>query len=444
MKKSLSIHPENPPGRFPGKWRKQLSGWLFIGVLGLAIHLGSAMLRLNTFWPYPKLVDFGSFYGGALALAHQHSPYAPSSDFSRILVDAGLQIGISSLNSFPVWPWMLRPAALLPFPLAAWLWLLLNLLILMWCTRELASLMRMTSFPSQIALYLVVLFFGPVMLTLTLGQSSILLLALALLIGRGLERSSLLREIITGVFWVAGVSTKLFPLLWLPGLFLLRRWRALITGITAIMALISLHAIFLPRLSQTYLLTYLPQRATRLSSGSLDDQSLLAWLLRLTQPLTFQTPGLFAFQRQQLSWRPYMVVDPNVIWWIAFTLLGIAGGWLSWRLWLSDEEQATPLFYLWALFVLLILPHTERYNHVLLLPAMAWLWGQGGRGIHFAILGYFLSGLARLTHLWVLILPWPLAPLATGFGVSAVLTLMGGMIILLNLRQRPIFSSVFP
>jgi len=71
-----------------------------------------------------------------------------------------------------------------------------------------------------------------------------------------------------------------------------------------------------------------------------------------------------------------------------------------------------------------------RYNHTLLLPAIAWLWGQGESGQRFAVVGYFLAGLARLTHLWVLLLPWPWGPLATGFGVMAVLTLMFGMICL--------------
>ncbi len=404
--------------------------WQFIAILGLVIHLGTGLLRLNVFWPYPKLVDFGSFYAGALALVHRFSPYGTPDHFSYLLANAGLKINVPALNSFPIWPWLLRPFSFLSFPLAAWLWLLFNLLILIWCTRELASLARISSFPTQIALYLVVLFFGPVMLTLTLGQSSIFLLALLLLIGRSLKRSSLFQEVTAGIFWIIGISTKVFPLLWLPGLFLLRQWRALITGIMAILAFIFLHAIFLPRLSQTYLLTYLPQRAIHLSSGSLDDQSLLAWLLRLTQPLTLHVPGLFVFQHQQIIWQPYMTISPNVIRWITLILLGIVGAWLSWRLWRADEEQSEPLFYLWVLFVLLILPHTERYNHVLLLPAMAWLWGRGERGTHFAIGGYFLAGMARLTHLWVLILPWPWAPLATGFGILAVLVLMRGILTL--------------
>lgn len=116
----------------------------------------------------------------------------------------------------------------------------------------------------------------------------------------------------------------------------------------------------------------------------------------------------------------------------------------------TGPAQAEGAFYLWVLYWLLPFPHTERYNHVLLLPAMAWLWARSEtfahrsetlaqRGRNLVILAYFLAGLSRLTHLWAILLPAPWGPLASGFGLYAVLLLGGGTVALL----WP-FSSISP
>jgi len=405
---------------------KKIYLWL-VGLFGLALHLGTALLRLNTFWPYPKLIDFGSFYAGAWAMAHNLSPYTSFADVAQQLAsETGLTLHVPALNSFPVWPWLLRPFTHLSFPLAAWLWLGINLVLLGWCTSALANLARFSRGWQRWMLYLLVLTFGPVTLSLTLGQSSILLLALVLLVGRNLQHPSLGKTISAGILWIVGVSTKLFPVLWLPGLFLLRKWRELFTAIISLILLMAIQWIKMPQITQEYLFIYLPSRAAQLSNGSLDDQSLLAWLLRLTQPLQFQAPGLFVFQRHQVSWSPGMTVSSDFVWMITMVVLGGTGLWLAWKLWTASGQFSEIYFYLWVLFTLLILPHTERYNHVLLLPAMAWLWGQKER--LFVVLAYVFAGLARLTHLWVLILPWPWAPIATGFGVMAIIVLMLGVV----------------
>jgi hypothetical protein len=63
----------------------------------------------------------------------------------------------------------------------------------------------------------------------------------------------------------------------------------------------------------------------------------------------------------------------------------------------------------------------ERYNHALLLPAMAWLWGRGCGSRNAVVAAYALSGLSRFTHLFAFVLPSPWAPLATGVGLYSVL-----------------------
>ncbi len=401
-----------------------------LALVALAIHLGTAVLRLDTFWPYPRLLDFAAFYAGAWALRHGLSPYPwPQGLGERLAAEASLDLslGLPILNSFPLWPWLLQPLTLLPFPQAAWLWLLFHLLLLAWASRELARWARVPPGWPRGILYGLVLTFGPVTLNLTLGQTGPFLLVLALLLLRGMDRMGRSQAVSSGVLWGVGVATKLFPLLWLPGLALLRRGWVLRTALVGLAGAALLHGLLLPGLTWRYVTEFLPAQAAALSQGQLDDQSLLAWLLRLTQPLRFQVPGLFVFQRHWVEWAPGISVDPDLI--RGGTAVLLLGGGLGLARWLWDRGRGDPRagFHLWVLFSLLVLPHTERYNHLLLLPALAWLWGQGPRAQGYAVAGYFLAALARLTHLWVLILPWPWAPLLTGAGIGAVVVSMVGV-----------------
>jgi hypothetical protein len=79
------------------------------------------------------------------------------------------------------------------------------------------------------------------------------------------------------------------------------------------------------------------------------------------------------------------------------------------------------------LFTLIFFPHMERYNHLIALPALAWLWSRGIWGRKIAIMGYALFALSRLNHIWVSVLPSGLAAVATGFGLFAVLLLFSGV-----------------
>lgn len=411
-----------------------------LALLGVVIHAGTALLRLDTFWPYPKLFDFAAFYAGAWALRQHGSPYALLPPLrERLVTETGLTFGVPALNSFPIWPWLLQPLTWLTFPLAAWIWLLINLGLLLWCTGKLGDMAGISPGRRRVWLFGLVLTFGPVTLNLTLGQTGILLLALALAVGRQFRRQPAVRSgwdplvqtVGVGSLWLSAMATKLFPLLWLPGLVFLRGRRALGVAFGAMCAFVLLHVVLLPRMTWRYLTQFLPGQADRLTTGTLDDQSLLAWLLRISQPMDFQTPGLFVFQQHRVVWSPPVPVDPDLVRGVCWVLLAGTGTALGWWLWHRRTEQPEPHFYLWVLFSLLVFPHMERYNHTLLLPAMAWLWGQGESGRRRAVIGYFLAGLARLTHLWVLVLPWPWGPLATGFGVVAVLALMFGMVRLL-------------
>ena len=72
----------------------------------------------------------------------------------------------------------------------------------------------------------------------------------------------------------------------------------------------------------------------------------------------------------------------------------------------------------------MVLPHVERYNHVLLLPALAWLWGQGGDMRLASAVAYGMLAISRLNHLWLIAFSYPWAPLLSGAGLGAALVVL--------------------
>jgi hypothetical protein len=114
--------------------------------------------------------------------------------------------------------------------------------------------------------------------------------------------------------------------------------------------------------------------------------------------------------------------------WVGYILLALLVLPCLFLLLRALPEQYEPAFYLWVLYGLIALLHIERYNHVLLLPAMAWLWNRGRWQRIVVVVAYALVGLSRLTHLWAMLLPAPWGPLAAGFGTYAVF-LLGAAIV---------------
>ena len=400
--------------------------YILIG-LAAGIHGGTALLRLSTFWPFPRLLDFGAFYAAALALRDGLFPYPWPRPFAERTAEQLGLFQLPTLNSLPLWPWVLRPLTYVPFPWAAWGWTLFQLLVLWGCTHLLARQARITGKVGRGLLYGLVLTFGPVTLNLTLGQTGPLLLALALLIGHALmgRNGGLLGGI--GGLWGPVVVTKAFPLLWLPALLLLSPRRLFLVSTGAVLVIAGLHGIFLPQESVAYVKAFGWTRINTLAlGGGLNDQSLLAWGIRLSQPVQYQVPTLDPARRVTVQWLPVWPLPAAWVYIGVGILLFIIGVGVLLLLATRGREAPTAAFYLWVLFVLLAVPHMERYNHVLLLPAMAWLWPQGTFGRWVVAGAYFLSALSRLTHAWVLILPPPWAAFATGFGTLAVFTLMAG------------------
>lgn len=165
--------------------------WLSCFVGAALIHLGTATLRLGSFFPFPQALDFSSYYAGAWSTRWKLSPYSWSEDVLKFLAETqGLAIVPPAHNSSPLWSWLLQPVTLLPFSFAATLWLFLLLLLVVYSH---VVMMRIAGYDNwqTVALTLpITLTFGPLFLNLTLGQNGVILLLSALLLGETLKHRS--------------------------------------------------------------------------------------------------------------------------------------------------------------------------------------------------------------------------------------------------------------
>lgn len=410
-----------------------LSKWIVVlGIVGLVIHGGTAILRVRRFVPTPELVDFAAFYVGASALREGRSPYGLDDEWVTSLRELKA-IAFTPPRTYnpPIWLWMLQPLTVLSFPTAAWVWLALNLLALGWGALALRDISGHQGWLAWAVVFGLTVTFGPVFLDLTLGQTSVTLLVAALLAGRSLHPVllSATSRLSGAVGHGLAAGAKLFPLAWMGALGLMRRWRSLLLSALVAFIVIGGGFVLLPNSAALDWQAALFRRVTSASDRvSMDDQSLSAWLLRLTQPQRYKVPGLRVREGVSVTWSPPWNVPER---WVRGVGYGIAALLLVpviLTLVRVPPKAHEPAYYLWVLYPLVVLPHIARYNHTLLLPAIAWLWGRDGKARTWAVLAYTLAGLSRLNHLWLLLLPWPLAPLASGAGLWAVVVLGFGLI----------------
>lgn len=419
--------------------------WVWPAVAGLAVHALTAVLRLNVFWPYPDTPDFGAFYTQAWALRQGAPLYNwPATWVGELSAAQGLPAAVPPSNSLPLTAAFYLPFTLLPYPAAACLWLAAMLAVMAGCSVRLARLAGLGRGAAPWVCLLSVIY-GPTFLNLTLGQNAPLALLAALALGSavvagvpgmGSDKSGNGGERGDPRGWArwAWAALALMPPLWLklwPAAMaaVLPLWRPRGRGLAvwaALLAALALNVVALPEASRAYLGELFPGLWGQFAGAAgLEDQSLLAWLLRLTQPQEYTVSGLDVAVGHAVSWAPLLALPAGAVRVGIYALLamvGAAAAVLALRAGAAEREGA---LYLWVLAVVLAAPHVERYNHVLLLPAMAWLWGRGGRGAVAAAV--LLTGLARLTHLWALALPGSMAALFSGTGTLAALWLAVAM-----------------
>ena len=420
--------------------------WAAIAAAGLVIHAGTAALRLTTFFPVPRLLDFSAFYASAWAIRLGMSPYNLSTEWLSALQRAqSIPFLPPPIYNPPFWPWLLVPLTWFSFPVAAWIWLVLNLGLLLLSAIALADLAGHKSWRARCVIFALVVTFGPTFLDLTLGQTSVVLMVAALTIGRSLSSKNRLAGLVAAGAAAVAVGCKLFPLSWLPVWPLLRRWRYVLLAVILVLAVAGLSVLASPAGSRAYWAYLFEERlATASAVPSVDDQALVAWLDRLVLPQVFDVSGVGVEQRQTVFWTPPWSVDATTVRWLGYALIAVLLALVSLVLLRTGKEHPEAGMYLWILFGLIALLHIERYNHVLLLPAMAWLWGRGASERKVVVASYTLVGLARLTHLWAVLLPAPWGPLASGFGLYAVFALGVAMAVSVWSASAPVKEASRP
>ncbi len=196
--------------------------------LGAAIHVGTAVVRLGDVVHPARMKDFAGLYAAAWAMRHGLSPYTqlPADLLNTLRVEQQLAVAPSPMLATPLWPWLFQPLTALSFPVAAWLWLVVLLVMAGWSAVSLARIAGCAARRDALVAAVLVGTFGPMVLSLTLGQSSPLLLVAALAVGRALHRGRLSGSALA--LWGLSVAAKLFPALWAVAWPLLRHVRTVV------------------------------------------------------------------------------------------------------------------------------------------------------------------------------------------------------------------------
>jgi hypothetical protein len=409
------------------------NSWLWIVCLfgAASIHLGTAVLRVESFFPFPQAIDFSHYYAAAWSIKLNLSPYLWSEDLLKFLSETQNLAAVPTVhNNPPLWSWLLQPITVLSFPSAATLWLCI-LLLLVACSHVL--LVRIAGYNDWkviIATLPLTLTFGPLFLILTLGQNGVFLLLSVLILGEVLKNKNRSKwfDLLSATLWVVAVSAKIYPALWISCLPLLKRWRTFATAVTLCLVMFGTNTLLEPDIAADYWQDILPNRAKQYSAKvSIDDQSLTGFLSRVGKTNHFSFPGLRIQDMHQVSWHLPWNFSTQSIRNFSILLLLLFGSLLLFSWVRSNFKDPEGIIYSLVLFSLLPFPHMARYNHIVALPAMVWLWRRGTAYRKVAIIAYCMFGLSRLNHLWAILLPAPLGPIASGFGLFGVLVLMLGI-----------------
>ena len=184
----------------------------------------------------------------------------------------------------------------------------------------------------------------------------------------------------------------------------------------------------------------LVDRAQQYSRGGtdIDDQSLKSFLDRIGRSSHFVVSGISVDDRREVKWEWPWELSTRSIYWATAAAAVLIGLWIVYS-WIRcrNRDPAVALYSL-MLFTLIFFPNIQRYNHLLALPVMAWLWNNGTQGRRLAIAAYALFALSRLNHIWAVLLPSPLAPIASGFGLFGIFILLGGITYFLHSTDRRI------
>jgi len=399
----------------------------FILLAAGVVHFGTAALRINSL----HSLDFSSYYAAAASSRLDISPYPFSPEFIVFLEETqDLPGKVPPFNSAPLWAWLLQPLASLPFASAAVLWMLILAAIVICCHILLVKIAGYKDWRIVAATLPITVTFGPMFLNLTLGQNAIILLLCALVMGEALRTRSRYFRILWIPLWIVAVAGKIFPVLWLGCRSLIRRPSTFLIASGFFLAAFLGMVWLKPVVNDSYWRHFFIGRAQIYAnkSAGIDDQALSAYLRRIGKSgSTGRVHGINVRERHKVIWKMPWEFSNQTIQRASMTIAVLMGIWLLYSWIRSRNRSPDGELYSLILFILIFFPHMQRYNHVLALPAMAWLWQRVPWGRNLTIAAYALFALSRLNHVWAVYLPSTLAMIVSGFGLFGILILFAGV-----------------
>jgi hypothetical protein len=322
------------------------------------------------------------------------------------------------------------------------LWLLILMVITICCHILLVRIAGYRDWRIVTATLPITVTFGPMFLNLTLGQNAGILLLSALIMGEFLKNRSQFSKVLWVPLWILAVAGKLFPVLWLGCRSLIARPRAFFFAAGFCLATFLGMVWLKPAVNNSYWRHYIIGRAQLYTQEgpSIDDQALSAYLSRITKSGSFTIQGLNIHEKHKVIWKLPWEFSNQTIYGMSTASVVLMGMWLLYSWIRSRNRSPDGELYSLILFTLIFFPNMQRYNHVLALPAMSWLWQRGPRGRNLAIAAYAVFALSRLNHVWAIYLPSTLAMIVSGFGLFGVLILFIGVTcsFLMPNREEPL------
>ncbi|WP_376788664.1 glycosyltransferase family 87 protein [Thermoflexus sp.] len=254
--------------------RLLLAGWALLGIIRMAYFL-------RRFGEESLQMDFAAFYTAGEALNNGLSPYV-----NYITRDPPIWDGVDVFQHSrflypPLAAALFQPIALLPYAVAKYLWMLLNL-ISIGCSLFITvkTINFEIDLESMLILVAFSITFHPLLALLERGQiDGLTLLMVTLAIGLMVTRNSSHADVVAGFLWGMATLIKLHCVYIVPFLLVRRRWAVAggyALGLSGI-ALLSL--IMSPYLSLEYLQKELP-RIARFGEGGTEAMKLPAEVIQ--------------------------------------------------------------------------------------------------------------------------------------------------------------------
>ncbi len=388
-----------------------LAGTAKVGRLCLISAAVALMLigTLRTVWNLLSFghvpVDFAAYYVASELLLRGDAHLLYDLDAQNRLLAQVLAypyLGSEGLDRpsyiyLPLWAAMLAPLALLPFPLAAYLWAGAGLLSIGAYSWILARLTRLPQGAgSWLAVAVVLLFFNPAQEALLLGQvTPLLALLVALAVYLSLEKVP--RDAASGFLLGVSGGMKLFPaaLGLVPAL--TGRWRAVAAMLAGLLGFVAA-GLLVPHGAQLTLQYFAevvppmphPWSPLNLSLGSTLGMALAGASYRVP---VFSAGNVVQFQFSPLI--PLQGAAGQVVWVASLLMIGL-GLVATYRL----RHDAPAAWMLWIVTLTAAVPLAWGHYFMLLPIALALLWrrrGAQGAGwwISVVLLGFALNRFYR-------------------------------------------------